>query len=357
MNSAISANGAPAVFTQAVDRIPLDAIVVLLREDYGIECVALEMLSGERDQNYRIVDKSGSTFVCKVTHPSEPLNVTASQTRVLQHLAHVTPALPVQHIVPTLDGRDCITRATKSTPATTVRVLTYLHGTPMHQATPSAATRRSLGTCHAQLIAALATLDGIDTEPDLLWDLTHIERVEPLLASIPSADDRALAQQFLHLHRAHAEPGAGKLRTQLIHNDLNPYNLLVDDTSPDIGGILDFGDLVFAPLLNDVAIAASYLIGSDGDPLTGVCDYLAAFHHQLPLQPGEINALFPLIGGRLVMTVAITEWRATLHPENRKYILRNNLSAWQGLRRLSTLSLGDARARFHEVCQTAGEQP
>lgn len=351
MSSALSADDAPGIFTQAPDRIPLDAIVVLLRENYGIECIALEMLSGERDQNYRVVDRGGTTFVCKVTHPSEPPNVTASQTRVLRHLARIAPDLPVQHIVATRDGHDSLIRSASSIQPTTVRVLTYLHGTPMHQATQSSATRRSLGNCHARLIAALASLDGIDTAPDLLWDLSHIERVEPLLTSIRSEQDRALAQRFLDLYRNHAQPAVGGLRSQLIHNDLNPHNLLVDAQTSNVCGILDFGDLVFAPMLNDIAIAASYLIDVDGDPLDGICDYLAAFNQLVPLLPGEIDALFPLIGGRLVMTVAITEWRSILHPENSKYILRNNPSAWRGLRRLSCLSLEDARIRFRHACQ------
>lgn len=235
-----------------------------------------------------------------------------------------------------------------------VRLLTYLHGTPMHQATASVTTRRSLGTTHAQLIAALAILTDAETTPDLLWDLTHIQRVRPLLAHLRSVSDRRLAECFLRDFEHHAQPRVSSLRQQLIHNDLNPYNLLVDDNTAGICGVLDFGDLVAAPMLNDIAIASSYLISAHGHPLDDVCDYVAAFHREIPLRHEEIDTLFLLIAGRLVMTVAITEWRATLHPENRKYILRNNPAAWLGLRRLSTVSLEEAGARFRKACGLDG---
>lgn len=350
MSGETSTRAAAEVFTQAVEQIPLDAIVVLLRTEWNIECVALERLSGERDQNYRVADRHGAMYVCKVTHPSEPANVTESQTRVLRHLARIVPNLPVQHIVATRHGRDCFMPMAEGSASTTVRLLTYLQGTPMHQAEPSIAARRSLGASHAQLVAALATLESIDTTPDLLWDLTHIERIEPLLASIQVEANRQLAHSFLDTFQRHAQPYLKNFRQQLIHNDLNPYNLLVDGQPSRVCGILDFGDLVYAPMLNDVAIAASYLIAEDDNPLDGVCDYLAAFHEVVPLGPDEIDSLFTLMAGRLIMTVAITEWRSALHPENRKYILRNNPAAWSGLRRISAISLEEARAQFRRAC-------
>ena len=350
MSGTISTRVAGEIFTQAVGRTPLDAIVVLLRAQWNIECVALERLSGERDQNYRLVDRNGAVYVCKVTHPSEPPNVTECQTRVLRHLAHMAPNLPVQRIVPTQHGRDCFISGSNGDAPTTVRLLTYLHGTPMHMAKSSVQTRRSLGASHAQLLTALATLEDIDTAPDLLWDLTHIERIEPLLESLKIEADGRLARGFLDMFKRHALPRMKDLHQQLIHNDLNPYNLLVDGRTSCICGILDFGDLVCAPLLNDVAIAASYLISDNVNPLDGVCDYLGAFHEIFPLAPEEVDVLFALMAGRLIMTVAITEWRSSLHPENRKYILRNNPAAWAGLRRISSISLDEACTRFRRSC-------
>jgi Ser/Thr protein kinase RdoA (MazF antagonist) len=337
-------------FTHIVEKVPLDIIAVALRAQYGIECLAVEQLSGERDQNYRVTDQSGTVYVCKVSHPFEEVRITESQTRVLRHLAHVAPGLPVQRVVPTVKGDDFASAEIGHNEPVRVRLLTYLQGTPMHQSTASVRTRCSLGATHAQLITALSTLTEVETTADLLWDLSHIQRVRPMLKHLRSDSDHQLAERSLHQVEQCALPYVTRLRQQLIHNDLNPYNLLIEGNTLLVCGILDFGDLVVAPLLNDIAIASSYLISPHGHPLDDVCDYVAAFHHEFPLLPEEIDLLFLLIVGRLVMTVAITEWRAKLHPENRNYILRNNPAAWLGLRRLSAVSVEEARARFLCAC-------
>lgn len=349
MTIAVPMHGAET-FTHIVEKVPLDIIAAVLRAQYGIECLALERLSGERDQNYRVTDLNGIIYVCKVSHPLEEVWVTESQTRVLRHIAYVAPGLPVQRVVPTVRGDDFASAEIGQNEPVRVRLLTYLQGTPMYQYSASARTRRSLGSMHAQLITALSTLTGVQTTPDLLWDLSHIQRVRPMLDHLRSDSDHQLVESSLHQVEQWALPYVTQLRQQLIHNDLNPHNLLVEGNTQLVCGILDFGDLIVAPLLNDIAIASSYLISPQGHPLDDVCDYLAAFHHGFPLMPEEIDLLFLLIVGRLVMTVAITEWRAKLHPANRNYILRNNPAAWQGLRRLSNVSVEEARGCFLRAC-------
>jgi Ser/Thr protein kinase RdoA (MazF antagonist) len=55
------------------------------------------------------------------------------------------------------------------------------------------------------------------------------------------------------------QPRLGGLRHQVIHNDLNPYNVLVDPQDHiTTVGLIDFGDMVQAPLINELAVACSY---------------------------------------------------------------------------------------------------
>ncbi|MEE4417602.1 phosphotransferase, partial [Klebsiella pneumoniae] len=59
---------------------------------------------------------------------------------------------------------------------------------------------------------------------------------------------------------ARTVPGVrSSLKTQIIHNDFNLHNILVDPAEPlEIAGIIDFGDMVFAPRVNDLAVALAY---------------------------------------------------------------------------------------------------
>ena len=67
----------------------------------------------------------------------------------------------------------------------------------------------------------------------------------------------------------------------------------------------------------------------------------------------EIALLPDLIATRLLITVAITGWRAQQHPENRQYILRNNGLAWTGLARLDALP----RQQASDILLAASQTP
>ena len=51
-------------------------------------------------------------------------------------------------------------------------------------------------------------------------------------------------------------PKLAQLRSQIIHGDIHPYNTLMADDAT-ITGIIDFGDLVHAPLVQDLSNAVS----------------------------------------------------------------------------------------------------
>lgn len=146
-------------------------------------------------------------------------------------------------------------------------------------------------------------------------------------------------------------PALPGLRAQAIHNDLNLYNVLVDPRDHDvIAGILDFGDMVRAPLVNDLAVAASYQLEPGADPLAPAIRFAAAYHAVSPLQEAELDVLFDLMMARLAMVVAIGGWRAARYPDNADYILRNNALSWARLQACDGIARDAARQRLRAAC-------
>ena len=63
------------------------------------------------------------------------------------------------------------------------------------------------------------------------------------------------------------KPRLAGLRHQVIHNDYHLFNVLVaQDDASRVTGIIDFGDMIRAPLVAEVATAAAYQLRGTDDP-------------------------------------------------------------------------------------------
>lgn len=326
---------------QLVDRPPTitDAEAVgLARELFGLDVESVRRLPGERDRNFQMRAASGRRFVLKVLHPGEDPAVTDFQTRALLHVEASDPSLPVPRVVrPVGDGPGPLAERAGDSPYR-VRCVTFVEG---RRLVPSAniAMWRSLGGFLARLDMALTDFRHPAEDHELLWDLKRAERAHGLIDAIAEPDERRLVDAVLGRFERDVKPGFGALRAQVIHNDLNPHNVLVADGERHrITGVIDFGDAIRAPLAQELATASTYQMSPVAHPLEAAAHIAAAFHRVHPLQEDEVAMLPDLIATRLALYLAITSWRATLHPENADYILRNQLPIRANLHRLARLS-------------------
>ena len=303
---------------------------------FGLDASATTLAS-ERDQNFALTCADGGRYVLKLTHPAEPRSFTLWQTAALLHAARRDPALPLPQLVAARDGAahaDIEVGGVRRI----ARVMTLLPGIPLWRANPHPGQHEAIGCALARLHQALDTLDCEPAPIDLLWDLRRAPRLGDLLPHITDDAERATVAQVLDELERHTLPSLARLPTQALHNDFQPWNLLVDETeSACITGIIDFGDMVAAPRIMDLAVACAYHL-ADAPATTPLADIAAitqGYESRLPLASAERALLLPLVAGRLAMTLAITSWRARLHPDNASYILRNAGAARTGLGRLA----------------------
>lgn len=277
----------------------------------------LAPLTSERDLNFRLSTPTAD-YVLKLANPAEPPQVTHFQTAALLHLEPT--ALPIPRVIRTLTG------ATEAaTPHGILRLLTYLEGKPLYQSPRTARQRQNMGVIAARLTLGLQGFRHPAANHVLQWDIKHAARLRPLLPHIPETM-RPLATEVLDRFDADIAPRLPQLRQQVVHNDLNPHNVLVNPGDTDeIAGVLDFGDMVETPLVCDCAVAACYQI-DPSQPWQSLADFARAFHATLPLTPLEQRLLPDLTATRMLTSLAIAAHRAQLYPGNAAYILRN----WQG---------------------------
>jgi hypothetical protein len=230
-------------------------------------------------------------------------------------------------------------------------MFTFLAGAPLSGFPPSPAQASGLGMLAARLDAALASFRHPAAEHTFLWDIQHALRTRALLTHTRSMADRQLCERTLDCFERGLARELSSFRTQVIHNDLNPHNLLVDPAHPgELAGIIDFGDMVLAPLADEVAVASAYLLTASPAALGTVPEFLAAYHSIVPLQAEEIAALPQLIALRHAITILITNWRAARYPDNRDYILRNQHHAVAGIHKLCALPESAAHEQLRSAC-------
>jgi len=340
-----------------LDRLPpeiaLDDAAIIAADYFGVTLTGPPvMLSAERDCNIRLSTADGALLL-KISNPAEDPAAIEAQTLALLHIAAHDPALPVPRVIPTLTNEPILLWPGPAG-VLRVRLLSYLPGQPLHLAPASTAQRRSVGALLARLGLALRDFDHPGASRALLWDISHAGDLAVLLPHIADAGRRALAARFLDAFQRFAGPLLPGFRAQVLHNDFNPHNLLVAPDAPErLAGVIDFGDMVHAALVNDLAIAAAYDVPAEGHPLRHAADLVSAYHGVNPLLPQEIEVLFDLIAVRQVVSVAIGTWRAQRYPENRDYILRNSQAAWRGLERFATLDRAEAQDYFRTACGMA----
>jgi hydroxylysine kinase len=318
----------------------------LADEAFGVAGRA-ERLTGERDQNFRLIAADGGAWLLKISNSAEPAEVTDLQTQALLHIAAADPTLPMPRVRPARDGSPQHLWTDAAGRTVVVRLLSYLEGRPLYRAQITAPLLAAVGASLARLDRALADFRHPAEDYDLLWDIQHAARLADRTPAIDDLEVRRLTEAGLAMFGEAAAPRLPSLRRQFIHNDLNPHNLLVaEDGAPAVNGIIDLGDAVRAPLIDDLAVAAAYQVDAGEDPLARIAHLVGGYHAVLPLRAEELEVLGPLIVARMSIAVAISSWRAKDHPENRDYIVRNLPAAVRGLRQLLPLPPGEIADRL-----------
>jgi Ser/Thr protein kinase RdoA (MazF antagonist) len=139
---------------------------------------------------------------------------------------------------------------------------------------------------------------------------------------------------------------------------MNPDNLLVGADDPDVvAGIIDFGDMLHAPLIADVAIACAYLRPASGNPVALTAEFVAGYHGVVALETAELEILFELIQARVCASIAILDWRGATRHGDDPYLAGHSTgegSAHHFLVRLRELPRAHARQLFTQVCASTG---
>ncbi|MCP5085196.1 MAG: aminotransferase class III-fold pyridoxal phosphate-dependent enzyme [Rhodobacteraceae bacterium] len=309
-------------------------------------------LDSERDQNFRIHTQQGHGYVLKFSNVDEEPGVIDFQTQALLHIEQQDPALPVPRVVRTRDGAAFeIVKASRGTQHI-VYVLTYLPGVILDDVAQTPTLWRNLGRQIARLDLALRGFFHPHARHDLLWDLLRCTDLRPHTVHIADTAARQNIEAVLDHMAVEIMPRLKRLRHQVIHADAHSNNTLTHPQQPDtITGILDFGDMVYAPLVAEVAIAADV----DGLPpdelIDTLCHLVAGFDSVVPLEEEEIDLVYDLVLARLAATATIIAWRKVMTPNRPAYLHDVEVSYWETIARLINIGRATIRDSLRTACR------
>jgi 4-aminobutyrate aminotransferase-like enzyme/Ser/Thr protein kinase RdoA (MazF antagonist) len=307
----------------------------------------LKELGGERDRNF-LLSRDDDDLLIKVTNAAEPDELVRFQNAALRHIEKQDPSVPVPRLYPVPGGEDWLAIGNKAGVTHRVRVLSFLPGLAVREAPDDPRMMQAIGSAAASLDKALRGFFHPAADHPLAWDIKNAHRLDCLREYVGD-DVAALVNTVLDRFAATVLPVLPGLRAQVIHNDIAFHNTVVDPQQPQVvTGFFDFGDMIFAPLVQELATSAADVAVGRADPVVVAASLVAGYHSVQPLEPEELAVLPDFIATRSALAIAISAWRP-LQDE------RDHLGDWDAdvidlLKRYEELGSERIQALFRNAC-------
>ncbi len=303
-----------------------------LLRDYGLSST-LQPLVSERDQNF-LVNAGGCEYVLKIANAAEDRAFLDLQNRLLAHIAEVDPGLGVPRLVPARDGRG-IAEWNSGAGMHAVRLFDYLPGKLMSEVERTPEVLTGLGRLMGRISRATKGFGHPGTHREgFLWSLDNVLAVKPWLSDIVSDEMRALTARIFARYEARVLPRLNRLRAGVLHQDANDNNVIVD-SSGEVTGLIDFGDMIFGRVINELAVTLAYALLDMDDLYSAARPVITAYSRVFPIEIDEAEVLFDLVAARLAASVCISSHRAKAFPDN-DYLLVSQAPAFRLLKVLDS---------------------
>ncbi len=305
----------------------------ILKSDYGLPTYHTRKMEGYGSLNYKIAAKE-CNYVLKINaaNPKE-ISWLEAENQVLQLLSSEGDGFPKPIAN---QQREFITYSEKDNVRYANRLLTFVNGNFFSDIPHTKQLFTSLGRFLGKMDCRLNQFfhDAIGAR-QIEWDLQYFLLNEKYIDYITDPHDASIVKYFFLQYKEEIVPKLAQLRKSTIHNDANDQNLLTHND--EVSGIIDFGDMAYAPLICELAIALAYALMGKDDLLEWTIPVIEGYHKEMPITTDEIEVLYYLIAARLCTSVCNSAFHKINNP-NSDYITLSEQGAWQLLKKWLTLN-------------------
>lgn len=303
-------------------------------------------LAGYDNANFKI-QNGGKEFIFKTyEYDPETLALVEAENEALLHLKnsnHCTFPEPV----PFADGAwiKCLEIGGRKR---ICRLLTFLDGDLMGNLQADVPMIESLGIMLAHLDLQLQEFDHYTIRARKWgWDIQYLHLNQAYIEDIDDPHKKSIVKYFYQQFEEKVRPTLPELRHSIIHNDVNEWNILIKNGK--VSGLFDFGDIAYTPLINELAIAMTYVCYANDDPWDKAAALLRSYHSILPLEEKEIKLLFYLVTARLCISVCNSAHSRKIQEDN-EYALVSEKGAWKMLFKCLETNPVDIENKFLQAC-------
>ncbi|MDG1734454.1 MAG: aminotransferase class III-fold pyridoxal phosphate-dependent enzyme [Crocinitomicaceae bacterium] len=305
-------------------------MIKAISQAFGIVPIEIKKLNGYENENYLITAKDARFIFKSYPNNKKTKALLEAECGALLHLQKEGPLstpIPVAFSCGSFVKTLHIEKKTKL-----CRMLTFLPGNFLGDAPATHVLMESLGAFLAELNKKLSDFHSYALEArNYAWDLQNLHLNKKHIKHISSPEKRRLVLYFFQQFETHVSPLIPSLRKSFIHSDFNEWNVLIEGNR--VVGLIDFGDMVYSPVINEVATALTYLTYDKETFFEWATPFLKAYHNIIPLKETEVELLYYLIATKLCISVCQSSNAKRQQPEN-KYASVSEKNAWRSLERL-----------------------
>ncbi len=308
-------------------------------------------LGGERDHNTRFTTQDHQRYVLKISGEREDPATVDFQVRALLHIKGSDPDLNVPVPVRGLNG-EYIQSFEDQGRTHKARLLSFMEGIPYnHGPFPSQTGLEGIGVFLARLDRALGGFEHPASGAFMPWDICNGRVFSPQFRSLIPATARDLCKSHLDRIEQRVYPRLGAIRKQVIHQDGHGGNLLRSGRDSEaVAGVIDFGDMVHGPLINEVTITASHFMEYGGDPFEIARSLCRGYCKLTPLAGEETDLLLDLVITRQILTLQLFEFRRLDLPSSPPQDNEEKPRVIRSLQRLSAIDRDAFNRAVREAC-------
>jgi 4-aminobutyrate aminotransferase-like enzyme/Ser/Thr protein kinase RdoA (MazF antagonist) len=322
----------------------------LVKKYYEIE-PSIKPLTGEYDFNYLLKDGYGRKYILKIANDEHWYDFFDAQVRIVNHLSGSELKDQFSHYIKTNEGNE-LTILNLEGKKYYMRLLAFLEGEFwINLLERPDKLHINLGMFLGKMDKALENFSHPAMHRHYVWDISNATDANRKLHCIKNHERRRIAGYFLLQFETEVLPHISGLRHAYVHHDANDTNILVLDNK--VSGLIDFGDMVYTALINNLAVACTYAMMNHDDPLHAAALVTKGYHNIYPLTEQELDLLYYLIAARLCISVTQSAFNASIETNNEHHFVSEK-PAWELLYKLIRINPIKAQDSFRKACGITG---